>query len=60
MITVCIVNELNAVVEIYVSNDTPEDVTFSILDLDEESITPDDINEKYKDVIENMKCIYKR
>lgn len=60
MITVCIVSELNAVVEIYVSNDTPEGVTFSILDLDEESIIPADVNEKYKDVVENMKCIYKR
>lgn len=60
MITVCIVAELNAVVEIYVSNDTSKDVTFSILDLDEESITPADVNEKYKDIVENMKCIYKR
>ena len=60
MITVCIVSELNAVVEIYVSKDTPEDITFSILDLDEESITPADVNEKYKDVVENMNCTYKR
>ena len=60
MITVCIVSELNEVVEIYVSNDTSKEVTFSVLDLDEESITPADVNEKYKDVVENMECIYKR
>ena len=60
MITVCIVSELNAVVEIYVSNDTSKEVTFSVLDLDEESIAPADVNEKYKDVVENMECIYKR
>lgn len=60
MITICIVSELNAVVEIYASNDTPNNVTFSILDLDEESIAPSDINDKYQAVIENMECIYKR
>ena len=60
MLNICIVSELNTVVEIYVSKNTPEDITFSILDLDEESITPADINEKYKDVVENMECIYKR
>lgn len=60
MLNICIVSELNAVVEIYASNDTPNNVTISILDLDEESIAPSDINDKYQAVIENMECIYKR
>ena len=60
MITICIVSELNTVIEIYASNDTPNNVTISILDLDEESIAPSDINDKYQAVIENMECIYKR
>lgn len=60
MITICIVSELNAVVEIYTSNDTPNNVSISILDLDNESIAPSAINDKYQAVIENMECIYKR
>lgn len=60
MITICIVSELNAVVEIYASNDTPNNVSISILDLDDESIATSAINDKYQAVIENMKCIYKR
>lgn len=60
MITICIVSELNAVVEIYASNDTPNNVSISILDLDDESIATSAINDKYQAVIENMECIYKR
>lgn len=60
MITVCIVSELNSVVEIYVSNGTSKEVTFSILNLDDESIAPADINDKYREVVENMECVYKR
>lgn len=60
MLNICIVSELNAVVEIYASNDTPNNVNISILDLDDESIAPSAINDKYQAVIENMECIYKR
>ena len=60
MITICIVGELNSVIEIYVSNDTSKEVRFSILNLDGESIVPSDINDKYREVIENMECIYRR
>jgi len=60
MIHICIVSELGSVVEIYASNDTSNNVTVSILDLDDELIAPPDINDKYQAVIENMECIYKR
>lgn len=60
MIHICIVSELNSVVEIYASNDTSNNVTISILDLDDDSLTPSDINDKYQAVIENMERIYKR
>lgn len=60
MVHICIVSELNAVVEIYVSNDTSNNITVSILDLDDESIVSSNIHDKYQAVIENMECIYKR
>lgn len=60
MVHICIVSELNAVVEIYVSNDTSNNITVSILDLDDESIASSNIHDKYQAVIENMECIYKR
>ncbi len=60
MVHICIVSELNAVVEIYASNDTSNKVSISVLDLDNESVTPSDIHDKYQAVIENMECIYKR
>lgn len=60
MVHICIVSELNAVVEIYASNDTSNNITVSILDLDDESIVSPNIHDKYQAVIENMECIYKR
>ena len=60
MVHICIVSELNAVVEIYVSNDTSNNITVSILDLDDESIVSSNIHDKYQAVIENMERIYKR